>query len=357
MSRLLVRGINKSYGPQHVLRDVDLAFEDGELVTLLGPSGCGKTTLLRIIAGLETADSGSIELDGKDISATPPNRRNMGMVFQAYSLFPNMSAAENVAFGLRVRGEAKRARNDRVAELLDLVGLAAFAHKYPHQLSGGQQQRVALARALAIRPSLLLLDEPLSALDARVRVQLRDEIRRIQQETGVTTVFVTHDQEEALSISDRVAVMSHGVVDQFDAPLAIYQRPVTAFVAGFIGISSRLPGAVADSAKGLVRVAGQTMESEAARKMADGAPVTVYLRPEDVTLLPPAKANGSRWRGTVRAHTFMGAMTRVQVALGDEAGVLADLNTADASTMPPGSEVAVDWAGARAHILPGHTDA
>ncbi|WP_102226752.1 ABC transporter ATP-binding protein [Acidimangrovimonas sediminis] len=346
MARLEIRDVNKSYGPQHVLRDAGLTFAEGELVTLLGPSGCGKTTLLRIIAGLETADSGAVMLDGADISAMAPNRRNMGMVFQAYSLFPNMTAAENVAFGLKVRRTEGRRRAARVDDLMELVGLGAFRHKYPHQLSGGQQQRVALARALAISPSLLLLDEPLSALDARVRVQLRDEIRRIQQETGVTTIFVTHDQEEALSVSDRVAVMNHGRIDQFDTPQAIYQRPATAFVAGFIGISSRLEGHVAE---GGVVLGSEVLPAPPDHGMTTGTQVTIYLRPEDVRLSPMVE--GGR-RGTVRAQTFMGAQTRVSVALPGGAEIHADLATPEAGALLPGTEVAVDWNMDRARILP-----
>lgn len=348
MARLEIRDINKSYGAQHVLRDAALTFEEGELVTLLGPSGCGKTTLLRIIAGLETADSGAVVLDGEDISATAPNRRNMGMVFQAYSLFPNMNAADNVAFGLRVRSTDKGERKSRVGELLELVGLSAMAEKYPHQLSGGQQQRVALARALAIRPRLLLLDEPLSALDARVRVQLRDEIRRIQKETGVTTIFVTHDQEEALSISDRVAVMYQGVIDQFDTPHTIYQRPATPFVANFIGVSSRLGGTVADAGRGLVAIEGETFEAPSAKGLAQGAAVALYLRPEDV-LLSPAEP-GTR-QGRVTAHVFMGATTRVIVRLADGSEVLADLPTPDVAALPAGTDVAVRWNTSRAHVV------
>ncbi|OYW07670.1 MAG: spermidine/putrescine ABC transporter ATP-binding protein, partial [Acidiphilium sp. 37-67-22] len=210
MPHLEIDGAAKRYGGKTVLHGIDLALGQGEFVSLLGPSGCGKTTLLRIVAGFERPDGGRVVLAGNDITDLPAAQRNMGMVFQAYSLFPNMTAEENVRFGLKVRRQTPAAQQVRAAELLALVGLDEHARKYPHQLSGGQQQRVALARALAIRPALLLLDEPLSALDAKVRVQLRDEIRRIQQETGVTTLFVTHDQEEALSISDRVVVMQEG---------------------------------------------------------------------------------------------------------------------------------------------------
>ena len=253
MARVALEGIGKSFGAALVLRDVSLAMGEGELVSLLGPSGCGKTTLLRILAGFERPDAGRVMVDGEDLGELAPNRRAMGMVFQAYSLFPNMTARQNVAFGLRVRGTARGEQARRAATLLDLVGLSAHAEKYPRQLSGGQQQRVALARALAIEPRVLLLDEPLSALDAQVRVQLREEIRRVQVRTGVTTVFVTHDQEEALSISDRVAVMHEGRIRQLDTPSRIYREPADGFVAGFVGAASVFAGTVAGRAVALRR--------------------------------------------------------------------------------------------------------
>ena len=222
--------------------------QQGELISLLGPSGCGKTTALRIAAGFEFADSGTISLGGHDISDVPAHKRNMGMVFQSYSLFPNLDVSANIEYGLRTRkiDNAPTAKA-RVAEMLELVQLEAHAKKYPHQLSGGQQQRVALARALAIQPAVLLLDEPLSALDAKVRASLRDEIRRIQTEVGITTLFVTHDQEEALAISDRIAVMSQGQIEQLGTPTEIYRNPSTAFVARFIGSMNELPATVVDA--------------------------------------------------------------------------------------------------------------
>ncbi|MDT5034048.1 MAG: putative spermidine/putrescine transport system ATP-binding protein, partial [Actinoplanes sp.] len=221
--------LRRSFGGLHALDGLDLSMAPGELVALLGPSGCGKTTALRVLAGLEDADSGRVLVGGKDITALPANRRDMGMVFQAYSLFPHLTALQNVEFGLKLRGRPREA--GRAAEMLELVGIGSFAARYPHQLSGGQQQRVALARALAIQPKVLLLDEPLSALDAKVRVQLRDEIRRIQTEVGTTTLFVTHDQEEALAIADRVGVMKAGRLEQLAPPAEVYLQPATAFVA------------------------------------------------------------------------------------------------------------------------------
>ena len=235
-----LQGLWRSFGAVSALQGIDLQLAEGEFVSLLGPSGCGKTTALRIVAGFDQPDAGSVLVGGKDLTRVSPNRRDMGMVFQAYSLFPNMTAEQNVEYGLKIRKKPKDGRRSQVRELLDLVGLADAGKRYPHQLSGGMQQRVALARALAIQPSVLLLDEPLSALDAKVRVQLREEIRRIQLELGITTIYVTHDQEEALSISDRVAVMYGGKIEQVGAPAEMYGHPATPFVAEFIGTMNRL---------------------------------------------------------------------------------------------------------------------
>ena len=236
-----LQNLSRSFGAIRALDGLSLEIAPGELVALLGPSGCGKTTALRIVAGFESADTGSVLVDGKDISSVSAARRDMGMVFQSYSLFPNMNALDNVAFGLRMRKLGSAERRKRAAELLDMVGLAEQAQQYPHQLSGGQQQRVALARALAIEPRVLLLDEPLSALDAKVRLQLREQIRTLQQRLGTTTLFVTHDQEEALSMADRVGVMRQGKLEQIAAPDELYDDPATAFVAEFVGVMNRIP--------------------------------------------------------------------------------------------------------------------
>jgi putative spermidine/putrescine transport system ATP-binding protein len=300
-----LNGLRRTFGSVTALDDLELSIEPGELVALLGPSGCGKTTALRVLAGLEDADSGRILVGGEDITGRPANRRDMGMVFQAYSLFPHLDALRNVEFGLRLRGRRKAA--GRAREMLELVGLTGFADRYPQQLSGGQQQRVALARALAIEPRVLLLDEPLSALDAKVRVQLRDEIRRIQTEVGTTTVFVTHDQEEALAVADRVGVMRDGRLEQLAAPAEVYLRPATAFVADFVGLSNRLPGTVA----------GDTVEVLGTRlpliSPAPGRPaVTALVRPESIDVQPDAGGTGR-----VLTSSFLGSTSRVTVAVGD----------------------------------------
>jgi putative spermidine/putrescine transport system ATP-binding protein len=235
MSFLDISHLEKSFGANRVVKDFTLGIEKGEFISLLGPSGCGKTTVLRMVAGFETPSSGAIRIGGTDMVGRRPNQRNIGMVFQAYALFPNLTVAENVGFGLKIKGVPRDQINARVTEMLALIGLPDLGGRYPFQLSGGQQQRVALARALAPKPQVLLLDEPLSALDAKVRVSLRTEIRAIQRELGITTIFVTHDQEEALSISDRIVVMNGGIADQVGTPFEIYNRPTTRFVANFVG--------------------------------------------------------------------------------------------------------------------------
>jgi putative spermidine/putrescine transport system ATP-binding protein len=342
MSYLQLDAVAKHYGSRTVLRDVSIDLKAGEFVSLLGPSGCGKTTLLRIVAGFDQPDSGRVVLEGRDISGLAPAKRQMGMVFQAYSLFPNMTAQENVQFGLRVRRQDATTQQKRAREMLELVGLGEHAQKYPHQLSGGQQQRVALARALAISPALLLLDEPLSALDAKVRVQLRDEIRRIQQETGVTTLFVTHDQEEALSISDRVVVMHDGVLAQVGEPAAIYGEPANIFVARFVGAVAELPGVVADGSAGMITVLGRQVAASRARGMAAGTLVYFLLRPETVRLGPPDAAG--MLHGTVIARTFFGALTslKVEIAGGTDC-VTAAMASGDAVNIAIGSTVSVNW--------------
>jgi putative spermidine/putrescine transport system ATP-binding protein len=321
-------GLRRTFGSVHALDNLDLKIEPGELIALLGPSGCGKTTALRVLAGLEDADEGRVVVAGKDVTGLPANKRDMGMVFQAYSLFPHLTALENVEFGLKLRG--RRKVPGRAASMLDLVGLSSFEGRYPHQMSGGQQQRVALARALAIEPTVLLLDEPLSALDAKVRVQLRDEIRRIQTEVGTTTLIVTHDQEEALAVADRVGVMRAGRLEQLAAPADIYRTPATAFVADFVGLSNRMPGTVVD---GEVSVLGTRLP------IIDGASaagsVTALVRPEAVSVTPDSEG-----AGRVLTSSFLGPTSRVTVTVG-EVLVVAQVASARLDSLTPGTAVTI----------------
>jgi putative spermidine/putrescine transport system ATP-binding protein len=316
---------------------------------LLGPSGCGKTTALRLVAGFDRPNAGAIVVDGKDITNVSPNKRDMGMVFQAYSLFPNMTARQNVEYGLRIRRKDKSDRRQRVADLLELVGLGHAADRYPHQLSGGMQQRVALARALAIEPRVLLLDEPLSALDAKVRVQLREEIRRIQLELGITTLYVTHDQEEALSVSDHVAVMYGGRIEQMGSPAEMYSAPATPFVAEFIGTMNRLEGEVVE---GGVEHAGITLQVEAARGRPRGQRVLVLVRPETVVVdrVDGGSAAANTLVGDVVTQTFLGPVTRLKI-LGEGVDVIADVPTQKALALPVGTKVAAMLPAEDARVL------
>ncbi|GIF62543.1 ABC transporter ATP-binding protein [Asanoa ishikariensis] len=327
-----LEGVSRRFGTVQALDGLDLELAPGELVALLGPSGCGKTTALRILAGLEDADSGRILVGGKDVADVPVNRRDMGMVFQAYSLFPHLTAAENVEFGLRLRRQSAAARRRRAQEMLELVGIGTHASRFPQQLSGGQQQRVALARALAIQPQVLLLDEPLSALDAKVRLQLRDEIRRIQLEVGTTTLFVTHDQEEALALADRVGVMRAGRLEQIGLPEDIYRNPATPFVAEFVGLSNRFAGQL--SASG-VEVFNTLLPTLNAGSVEHG-PVEVLVRPESIDLTADPLGDGR-----VVAVSFLGPLARVTVALPDETLVVAQVSSARLADLPPGTPVRV----------------
>jgi putative spermidine/putrescine transport system ATP-binding protein len=317
MAFLDISGLQKFFGANHVVRSFDLGVEQGEFITLLGPSGCGKTTVLRMVAGFETPSEGSIRIDGRDVVNLRPSQRNIGMVFQAYALFPNMTVAENVAFGMRVAGSPRAEIDARVAEMLGIIRLPDLGARYPFQLSGGQQQRVALARALAVRPKVLLLDEPLSALDAKIRVSLRQEIRAIQRKLGITTIFVTHDQEEALSMSDRIVVMNAGVAEQVGAPFDIYNRPSTRFVAGFVGTLNMLEAEVLDAAAGRVAIAGQELALRRPLPTAAGARVGLALRPESVTL-GARPGQDATLRGAVAEVNFLGSVVRVRTRVGDQ---------------------------------------
>ena len=324
--------LRRVFGGVVALDELSLTLAPGELVALLGPSGCGKTTALRLVAGLDEATSGRVLFAGSDVTHLGANRRDVGMVFQAYSLFPHMTAMENVTFGLQLRHQGPDERRRRAGEMLELVGLSAHANRYAHQLSGGQQQRVALARALAISPKVLLLDEPLSALDAKVRSRLRDEIRRVQLEVGITTLFVTHDQEEALAIADRVGVMNKGRLEQLGPPTTIYSRPATPFVAEFVGLTNRIPGNVRG---GEVEVRGVRLPL-VKPDTADGEAIAL-IRPEAVSLGTDG-AEGGLLSGTVIAVAFLGATSRVTVDLGDLI-VLAQMPTNQASAHPAGTRV------------------
>jgi putative spermidine/putrescine transport system ATP-binding protein len=329
---LSIQHIRKSFGPTTVVQDFNLDVGAGEFVSFLGPSGCGKTTVLRMVAGFEEPSSGKIVVAGKDITRLKPNQRNIGMVFQAYALFPNLTVAQNIGFGLKVAGMARADIDRRVVEMLDIIKLPQFGDRYPYQLSGGQQQRIALARALAPNPKLLLLDEPLSALDAKVRVSLREEIRSIQKRLGITTIFVTHDQEEALSISDRIVVMYGGKAEQAGTPFEIYNRPATKFVANFVGTLNVLEGTVSDAASGTVQVSTQQLDLKGKLNGSkSGDQVSLALRPEAIALGRRA-GHDANLAGEIAEVHFLGSVIRVRVGV---AGSIVSLDTFNNSTTPP----------------------
>jgi len=303
--------ITKRFGAFTAIDSVTLEVEAGKLVCILGPSGCGKTTLLRVIAGLELQDAGVIEIGGRDVSYLPPAQRDFGIVFQSYALFPNLTVDENVGYGLVNRRMARREIAKRVRELLELVGLPDQGGKYPAQLSGGQQQRVALARALACSPSLLLLDEPLSALDARVRVRLRDEVRSLQRRLGLTSIMVTHDQEEALAMADRIVVMNHGRVEQVGSPAEIYGRPGSDFVANFVGTMNMLDAIVIG--RGLVRAGALTLSCSTVLTRAEGRHVKLGLRPEEVRIRDLGEGAANAILVTVELIDFLGPFCRARL--------------------------------------------
>ena len=326
MSNVVFSHVSKSFGDTHALKDLHLEVSSGELVCLLGPSGCGKTTALRILAGFDWPDTGDVLVGGRSVLDVDARKRGFGMVFQSYSLFPNMTAARNIGFALQLKGIKGSAQSARVDELLTLTGLTVHADKYPHQLSGGQQQRVALARALATQPPVLLLDEPLSALDAAVREQLRDEIRRLQLETGITTVFVTHDQSEAMAISDRIGVMNYGELVQLGPPPEVYANPADDFVATFLGTSNSIQ--VIDGS--VLGVPGSY-----------GDVATVHVRPEHVRVLRDGAGDGAGVPAVVQWVSFLGPLTRVALVLPSEGTVLADMPSAAAAGLAPDDRVRV----------------
>ena len=357
MAFLELSGVEKRFGGVVAVQSFDLAAERGEFVSFLGPSGCGKTTTLRMIAGFEDPTAGSISIDGREVTDVPPNRRNVGMVFQSYALFPNMTVASNVAFGLKMRRRSGADIDRRVRELLELIHLPDKADRYPYQLSGGQQQRVALARALAYEPTILLLDEPLSALDAKIRVALRHEIRQIQRQLGITTVYVTHDQEEALELSDRIVVMSEGRVEQVGTPFEIYNFPATDFVASFVGTLNTVAAKIVDAAGGRLSLAGQEIRTTSKLTGSVGEVVTVALRPEMIALTTPDGSNvvavspiegmtgTNRMPGTVADVAFLGSVVRVRTTVGaDQIPIFVDtFNNPNLAVPPVGAPIVLGF--------------
>ncbi|MDB5930543.1 MAG: transporter related protein [Polaromonas sp.] len=349
MTFLTLKNVNKSYGATHAVMDMNLTVQKGEFVSLLGPSGCGKTTTLQMIAGFADVTSGSITLDGRDITHAKPNSRGLGIVFQSYALFPHMSVYDNVSFGLEMRKVAKNERADRVKAALALVHLEAHALRYPRELSGGQRQRVALARALVIEPPVLLLDEPLSNLDAKLREEMQFELRQIQRKVGTTTVMVTHDQTEAMSISDRVVVMEAGRVTQIDPPHRLYEHPQTRFISSFVGKANLLEGRVSATADGwaTVKLGGVSLQVQAPGAAAGDA-VVLSLRPEKIRLV----AGPGQLAGTVRERFFLGSQWLYCVAspAGEMVVVCANDGAAPAEE---GQDVGLDWPAAQVRLLPG----
>ena len=359
MAFLELNGIAKYFGQVTAVNRVQVSVERGEFLTLLGPSGCGKTTILRMVAGFENPSEGNILLDGDDITRRPASKRPMGMVFQSYALFPHLTAEQNIAFGMTIKKQPKDVIKRRCVELLELVGLGEKGHSYPHQLSGGQQQRIALARALAVEPKVLLLDEPLSALDAKVRVSLRNEIRRIQQHLKMTAIYVTHDQEEALAISDRIAVMSKGKIEQLDQPEEIYSNPRTVFAATFVGSSNNFQGVLQSAAEGLCQAANQTLHVTPVPQLHNGDKVLVLVRPEEVNLhaaseviTASATGNDNQIVGTIELRTFLGPFTRFHVRVHNDTVLTADIPSQQARDFFVAEQVVLSFASTACQVLP-----
>ncbi len=358
MTELELRGIRKSFGRTVAVAGIELAVGRAELVGVLGPSGCGKTTTLRIVAGFERPDQGDVVIQGRRVTALPPHRRDIGIVFQSYALFPHMTVFQNVAYGLRVRGLPRAVIADRVADALHLVHLRELADRYPRQLSGGQQQRVALARAVVIRPTVLLLDEPLSNLDARLRQEMRGELRRLQRRLEIATVFVTHDQEEALSMADRIVVMNAGRVEQIGTAEEIYTRPRTRFVAEFIGTCNFLPGQVVSVGPEWLRVRADDLEVAAAPgdpAPAPGARGTISVRPEVIRILEAGAApppGASLVEGRVREITYLGAVRHYRVTLPSGRDLIVYQQSGGVAPTPEDAPVRLAWPPGAAAFQP-----
>ncbi|BBK30513.1 putative spermidine/putrescine transport system ATP-binding protein [Stella humosa] len=351
---LSLAGIEKRFGAVTAIGGVDLAVEAGEFLTLLGPSGSGKTTLLKVIAGFEMPDRGTVRIGQADITRAPPGRRNIGMVFQNYALFPHLTVERNVAFPLAVRHVPRAEIGRRVQEALALVELDGYQARMPSQLSGGQQQRVALARAIVFNPGLLLLDEPFGALDRRLRQQLQEEVRRLQRRLGLTAIFVTHDQEEALLLSDRIAVMNGGAIEQLGPPHEIYARPSTVFAAGFIGESNLWRGTVANAGHDRVTIALDDGTRILAESTATPGPATALVRPERVRLLEDGEAADNRLSVTVEEVSYLGQTQKYLLRSGDR--VLTAVWTLAAvavGRVKAGDTVAVGWQAADVHVIAG----
>jgi ABC-type Fe3+/spermidine/putrescine transport system ATPase subunit len=356
LSRIAIEGVSRSFGSVTAVSDISLTIEDGEFFTLLGPSGCGKTTLLRMIAGFSELDAGQIRIGERRIDTLPPHRRNIGMVFQNYAIFPNFTVAGNVAYGLKARSVSSPDIERRVAEALALVRLEAHGERWPHQLSGGQLQRVAIARALVIRPEVLLLDEPLSNLDARLRVDMRGEIRDLQQRLNITTVYVTHDQEEALAVSHRIAVMQSGRIEQLDLPEHIYRKPKSLFVAQFMGTTNVLQGTVGEREGDLVRVRVGGSELTAADPDARrGEAVNLCVRPEALRIVRPGDHPGAvahaRLEATVTKTEFIGPIARLQAELEDGTTLRVAVLDDPAASATPGARILLAYDPARITIF------
>lgn len=350
---LRLNNVCKRFGKTRAVDRFNLHVEQGEFVSFLGPSGCGKTTVLRCIAGFEQPDEGEIYFRERNINSLPPEMRDVGMVFQSYALFPNMTVAENIAFPLKIKGRPRHEQREKVAELLNLVQLPGLEHRYPSQLSGGQQQRVALARALAKQPTVLLLDEPLSALDAKIREELRNEIRSIQKKLGLTAIYVTHDQEEALSISDRVVVMDRGVIQQVGSPIEIYRHPKNLFVATFVGVMNLFPGRIVE--KGVFRWQSSLFRVSNAEKHTGNQEAYLAVRPESIKIFSPQETSESLpsnlLEGVIDMLTFLGANVRVTVRCQGDFILRANLTAEAADRLETGQRVLATFSPESAFLI------